>query len=277
MVTTATKVMNGLLTRLFSLLLWPFQTLDPFWGIVFVSLLTGFFMLWIFGKVSNQEAIRHIKKRIWGNLLAIRLYQHDVKVMLNLQARILRDTLRYMKYSFVPLLVILPPVLLIIIQLDLHFSLATLEPGRPVVVKAKVNDLSWLDKSVSLEAPPEIEVETPGVRISSLNEIAWRIRAQQPGRYSLRVRCGDQQVEKELLVDSVGRGVSGMRTSKFPQTLLFPGEDPIDPSTAIESIEITYPRLKLTCLGWEIHWLLLFFTFSIVFGFSFRSLLRVQI
>ena len=42
----------------FSVLLWPFRMLAPIWGLAFISVLTGIFMVWVFGRVSNQAGDR---------------------------------------------------------------------------------------------------------------------------------------------------------------------------------------------------------------------------
>ena len=68
---------NKLLTLLFGLLFRPFQSFDPIWALIFISLVAGVLMLWLFGKVSNQETIRAVRDRIRGNLLGVRLFGDD--------------------------------------------------------------------------------------------------------------------------------------------------------------------------------------------------------
>ena len=120
---------NNLVTRLFDLVLRPFGSLDPLWGLTAVSIVTGVLMLWIFGKVSNQEAIRTVRNRIRGNLIGIRLFGDDLGILFRLQGRILRQTAVYLGYSFVPLLVMIVPVVIILAQMNLRFSGRSMEPG----------------------------------------------------------------------------------------------------------------------------------------------------
>ena len=87
------KIFNALVTGLFDLLFLPFGGLGPVWALVVFSLLTGVLMLWIFGKVSDQQAIRVIRDRIRGQLIAIRLFGDDLGLLFRLQGRLLRDTL----------------------------------------------------------------------------------------------------------------------------------------------------------------------------------------
>ena len=131
-------------------------------------------MVWIFGKISDQEAIKLIRDRIRGNLIGVRLFQHDVRIVLNLQATITRDTLRFMKHALGPIVLLLVPLLFVMIQLHLRFSVRPLQPGEPAVVTVHVRDAQALRNELHLET-----VETPPVRIPSRREVAWRIRAQE--------------------------------------------------------------------------------------------------
>ena len=178
------KHFNAAMTKIFDALCWPFLALEPIWAMIAISLLTGVVMLWIFGKISNQDAIKGLKDKIRGNLIGVRLFQHDLKVVFTLQARIIALTLTYMKHSVVPMLVMLPPVLLIIIQLHLRFEARPLKPGEVALVKVKLRDASVLaGAETSLKGPAEgFVVETPPVRIESEREASWRIRAEKPGR-----------------------------------------------------------------------------------------------
>ncbi len=268
---------NGLLTSLFGLLVWPFQGSDPLWPILFVSLLTGILMLWIFGKVSNQDAILRVKTKIWGNLLGVRLFQHDVRIVLRLQGRILRDTVTYLRYSTIPMLVLIVPVMLIIVQLNLHFSLRPLEPGVPTVLVVRLTEPSVLEEKILLQTPAGVRVETPAVRIESQNEISWRIRAEQPGQYPLTVQVGEETIQKELSVGQGWRAVSALRTNSLLGLLLYPSEAPIPSSYTVESIEVKYRPLQISIWGWKVHWLVLFFLLSIFFGFAFKGALGVEL
>jgi uncharacterized membrane protein (DUF106 family) len=271
------ELINSGMTGLFDLLFLPFSRLAPLWSLTVFSVVTGILMLWIFGLVSNQEAIRTIRDRIRGNLIAVRLFGDDLGLLFRLQGRLLRDNVVFLKYALIPLLVMIVPVLVILIQLNLRFGARPLEPGEAVLVKVTLRDAAAIERGVSLEAPAGVAVETPGVRVPALREVAWRIRPEQPGRYRLSVRAGDEAVEKELRVGEGWGATSALRTGKtFFDVLLYPGEPPIS-SRAVESIEIKYKPLELELLGWSVNWLVFFFLLSILAGFAFRRVLGVEI
>jgi hypothetical protein len=272
------KLFNASINGLFDLLFWPFQLLSPFWSLAIFSLVAGVFMLWIFGLTSDQDRIRTIRERVRGNLIGVRLFGDDLGTMFRLLGRLLVDNLIFLRYAVIPILVMLVPVILIIVQLNLRYAAVPLEPGEAALVKVTLRDAATIDGGVELEAPDGITVETPGVRIAGLREVAWRIRAERPGTYRLVVRAANETVKKKLQVGE-GRGaVSTLRTGKnLAEVLLYPGEPPLSGSGAVEAVEVKYRSLDLSLFGWSIPWLAVFLVLSILSGFAFRRVLGVEI
>ncbi|MCX7016062.1 MAG: hypothetical protein NTW86_26480 [Candidatus Sumerlaeota bacterium] len=272
------SAINACVTFLFDALLWPIAVFDPRWAMAAVSLATGVVMLWIFGKVSNQAAIRRTKERIRGNLIGVRLFQRDLGVVLRLQRRILRDTLVYMGHSLAPMLVMIVPVALILIQLSVRMDRRPLRPGETAVVKARMRDGAGFPRDLALESSAYAAVETLPVRDASNREAVWRIRALEPGAGALTLRAEAREIAKRVVVDERWGRLSAVRTGAGAMAqLLHPGEQPIDAASPVQSIEIVYPSLSLTLFGRPIHWLVWFFVLSIVFGFALKGFLGVEI
>ena len=271
-------LLNRITTGLFDLAFLPFLSLDPMWGLTVVSLVAGILMLWIFGKVSDQSAIGLIRDRIRGNLIGIRLFGDDLGMLFRLQGTIFRQTLTYLRYALVPMLIMLVPVLLILTQLNLRFAVRPLDPGEKTVITVTLRDASPLDETVELSVPEGVTIETPGVRIESEREVAWRVRVDEPGDYLVTLRVGGDQVEKQLLAGGRWAAVSPLKTgASWIDKLLYPGEAPIKGSSHIESVTVQYAPLSLSVLGFGIDWLLFFFVASIAFGFAFKRVLGVEI
>jgi hypothetical protein len=273
------KFLNEMITLLFDLFFRPFKGFEPIWSLVVISLLAGVLMLWLFGKVSNQETIKTVRDRIRGNLLGIRLFGDDIGLLFRLQGRVMRQTLTYLRHALIPILVMIVPVLFILIQMNLRFSLRPLSPGDSTVVNVTLRDPSALAKGLTLEAPEGVVVETDAVRVPSLMEVSWRIRVEEPGRHTLLVRAGEEEaIEKEIVAGEGWGKVSPLRTGKsFVDKLLWPGEDPISSSHAIQSVEIIYPALSIRAFGWNLNWIFLFFVLSIIFGYAFKGVIGVEI
>lgn len=273
-------VLNKLLTSLFGLVYGPLQWLGPFWSLVGISWLAGIFLVWAFGKVSNQDAIRRTRDRLTGELIGLRLFSDDLVVFFRIQFQVLLWTLRYLRHSIVPMLILMAPTLLILIQLNYHYGLRPLAVGEQAVLKVKLRDATALTRGdrFSLTAPENLRIETDGVRIPELKEICWRIRGVSPGRFDVTVSDGQEKVTKRAAVGGRMEGVSSLRTGEdWMTSLLYPGEAPIPRPSAIESIEIRYPKLDLTFLGFRVHWLLLFLILSLGFGYACKGMLGVQI
>ena len=58
---------------------------------------------------------------------------------------------------------------------------------------------------------------------------------------------------------------------------MYPAEPPIKSQIPVESIEIRYPTKSMDLFGWKIHWIIVYFVLSIVFGFAFKGVFKVQI
>ena len=271
-------LINRVLTPIFDIVYWPFLGLAPIWAMMVISLVSGVVMVWIFGKVSDQTRIKSLRDTIRGNLIAVRLFQSDIGVVVRLQRRIFGDTFRYIRYALVPMVVLLVPVVLIMTQLNLRFAVRPLEPGEPALVKAFVRDTSALEREVSLEVGDGVVVETAGVRIPSTREVAWRLRVGTTGEHPVLVRFGDETLETRVIAGDGWRAVPQRRTGRGAlDTLLYPGEPPIPGTHPVEAVEIVYPPLDLEIFGWTIDWIVAFFVLSMAFGFTFKDVLGVEV
>jgi uncharacterized membrane protein (DUF106 family) len=276
------SILNALLRAIVDGLLYPFRGLPPIVGLAVVSLLTSVLLLVVFKKTSNQKALEAVKRKIHAGLFEIRLFNDDFRSILRSQLDILRHNLTYLRYSTVPMIWTLPPLVLLIAQLQFHYGYESLHVGRPALVKATVraSDGSGSKPAIRLEAPgPGIEVEEPPVWIPSLREMAWRIEPRTAGDYELRIVNGSESVTKSVRVmdgsDSVLRR-SPLRVRGFLDELLYPAEPPL-PSSAFESIAVTYPEANVDVFGFELHWMIVYFALSIAFAFLLRGTFKVTI
>ncbi len=278
--TSAVSLLNTVLTFLFGLFYGALKWLGPLWSLIGLSILGGILLVWIFGKVSNQDAIRQARNRLSAELIALRLFKDDLRVFFGVQGQVLVWTLKYLRHSLVPMLILMVPAMIILIQLNLHYGRRPLAVGESALVKVKLRDPAALASGaeLTLQAPPNLKIETQGVRIGELKEISWRVRGVSPGRFDLVVSDGKSSVRKKAAVGGRLEGVSSLRSgSHWLTNLLYPDEAPIPNSSAIESIGILYPELGISCLGWHINWMILFLILSLGFGYAFKGVLGVQI
>ena len=271
--------LNLYLSRFFDLLMWPFQSLDPLWSLALFSLVTGIIMLLTFRYTSDQKGIKETKDLIKAYLLEIRLFKDDLRIQLSAQKNILRHNMTYMKHALKPMLFMIIPVVIILIQLDGWFGYRPLKPGESAIVSVK---LSGQDRKalsgLTVDADNGLTVETTPLRIPMENEVDWRIRANEPGEHNLRFAMNDSVFEKKITVTE-GRldRVNRVAASGFWDSLLYPTNESIGKSPILERIEVTYPSRSIEILGWPIHWLVVFFVLSIVFGYAFKGFFKVEI
>ncbi len=272
--------LNSILGKLFDVLLLPFRSLNPWAGMAFISFLTGLLMLFIYRLASNQAGIRVVKARIKAHLLELRLYKDNMSVTMRAQGRILGANLRYLALNLKPLLVMIVPLVLILAQLNLWFGAEPLAVGRPAILKVKLKpDVDLLATEFSVEAPPEVAVETPPLRLEEPKEVDWRIRPVSAGRFEIGIKAGERVYRKKVFV--AGRPLEKVSPLKVKSSLLdevlYPGEKPLPGDSRVESIEIIHPAKKLSLFGLRLHWLIAYLGLSIIFGFALKKPFRVEI
>jgi hypothetical protein len=273
-------LINFLFNRLFDILFLPFRQLDPWFGMAFISFLTGLLMLFIFRLTSNQEGIKRVKDKIKAHLLELRLFKDNMPVSLSAQGQILRYNLRYLGYSLKPMLVMIIPLILILAQLNLWFGYESLRSREPAILKVKLEKGARpMELDASIETPAGLEVETPPLRLEEQREIDWRIRARSSGVHELVIKLGGQSLTKAVFAD--GSRLARISPVKLKGGLidqvLNPGERPLPSSRSIKSIEVVYPPKRMNFLGLRLHWLVAYFGLSILIGFALKKPFKVEI
>ncbi|MCZ6824657.1 MAG: hypothetical protein O7E50_03130 [Gemmatimonadetes bacterium] len=275
--------LNGLLSRVFDLLLAPFRGLPPVVGLLVLSLLTSVGMLLLFKVTSNQDRLSVVKRRMQAGIYEIRLFKDDLRSIFRSQMEITGHTLNYLRLSLVPMLWMIVPLFLVLVQLQFRFGYAALEPGRETIVKATFGEgflaaVGPGDPHVELGVPPGLRINAPRLWIPSLREVDWRIVVLEPGVHTLRIDVRGESFEK--VVDASGGLVrrSPVRpSSSFMGQLLYPAEAPLPRAAPVESITIEYPELRVSLFGWKTHWLVAFLIFTLIFSFALRTPLKVTI
>ena len=271
---------NKFFGKIFDLLFIPFRSMNPWVGMVIVSFLTGLLMLVIFRYTSNQAGIKKVKNKIKAHLLELRLYKDSLGLSMKAQGNILLANLKYITHSFKPLLVMIVPVILILIQMNFWFGYESLKPGEQTLLKIKLEEgYNPLQTDLALEPAPEIVIETPPLRIEEYSEINWRISSQKSGIHHVDVVVAGRKISKTIATDTkpLSKLSPIKHRKKFVDELFYPVEAPIAKDFPVKSIEVLYPAKRLNFLGFDIHWLIAYFALSIIFGFAFKGIFKVEI
>ncbi len=266
-----------LVNQLFDLIFFPFRSLNPIYGLLVVSVLTGILMVLIFRTTSNQAGIKQVKERIKAHLLAIRLFQDQLDVVLRTHARILGATLSYMGFSLRPLAVMFLPIVLIMVQLEMRLGQHAAQPEESFLVAATFAEADGLEQA-SLRLPPGLVLTAPPLRIFDRKEITWRVEAREAGDFTLGVVVGEKAFAKTVTVgDSAARLSSKRVRAGLVNQFLYPGEPPLPKEAPVESIEIKYRPRSIDSGLFESHWLIPFFGLSLIAGLALKGVLRTEI
>jgi hypothetical protein len=172
--------------------------------VVGISLVIGLLMVVVFRYTSDQKAIHVAKDRLKAHLLALRLFQDQIPVVLRSYVRIVLATGRYLRLAFKPLLFVIVPLTFLIVQLDRYLGSMPVEAGQPFLVKARLDNPNTLNEA-SIQLPDGLSTTASAVHVPSESEVAWRVVAEKPGEYKVNVQAADQTFSKRVVV---GTGLS---------------------------------------------------------------------
>jgi hypothetical protein len=274
-VTFVANAMNGL----FDLLLRPFGGAAA-WAMFVIAVLTGVVMLLLFKWSTNQDRLAVAKRRLLGHIYEMGLFQDNLRVLFKIQRDLALANLRYLAVTLPALLVLVPPVVLILAQLDARYAHRPFHVEERSLLTASVApDHAELLDALSLAAPEGIEVETLPVRDHRALTATWRIRVQEPGDHELAVTAPDgRRWTKRLVADGDLPRLAGTREKAGLHFLMFnTAETPLPGESPLAAISLELPERQTRYLGVGMHWLVAFCLFSLVFGFALKDVFKVKI
>src|ERR1043165_5667378 len=80
------------------------------WLLAALSLALGAAMLLVFGKTSNQQAIRATKQLLWAHLLELRLYSNDPLMVWKAHTGLLSANGKYLALMLKPVVILTVPM-----------------------------------------------------------------------------------------------------------------------------------------------------------------------
>jgi len=249
---------------------------SPLAIVVVVSLVVGLLMVVLFGYTSDQKAIGIAKDQLKAHLLAVRLYRDQIPVVMGSYGKILRGTGRYLELAFKPLLYVIVPITLLMVQMDRYLGATPLAPDVPFLLSVHTGSNALSD--VTLDLPPEITMTAPPVHVPSTNEIIWRLAGSKEGKYEVKIAAAGQAAAKAVCVGSDLPRISTIRLRGHFWERMFSSAEPALPENSpIESISINYPDRNIEVAGYGMNWIWLFFILSMIAGFIFKEILGIKI
>lgn len=246
-------------------------------AVTLVALVIGLLMVVVFRYTSDQKAIRVAKDHLKAHLLAVRLFQDQLPVVLSSYRKIIAGTGRYLALAFKPLLFLILPLTLVIMELDRYLGATPLQTGQAFLLTAHAVDPDSLN-NLSLQLPPQMTTTAPPVHIPVDNEVVWRVIAKREGNYDVTVVAAGQILSKRAVVSSGLARLSPVRLrGEFWKRIFVSAEPALPNASPIESITLNYPSRNIYFAWTEWNWIWLFFVLSLLAGFLFKTILGVEI
>lgn len=273
---------NAIMRVVFDVALYPFRELHPLIGLSLVSLIFGVFALLVFKWTSDQDKLDQVKNKIHAGIFEIRLFNDDLRAIFRAMGTILRHNVTYVRLSLIPLLVMIPPGILVLTQLQFHYGYQGFKPGDETLVKVVMNE-EWAEgqrPNAVLKAPAGLRVDAGPVWAPSISELTWNVAAEQWGDYELEFQIEGETVTKTVQVaENIVARRSTLKPTSFLDQLLYPAEPPVPASVPVSYISLSYPHGNVGIDGWEseVTGMLIFLVLSIVFAFALRKPLGVTI
>lgn len=278
---------NAVLVKLTGLVLALFAALPSQVALVVLSVVAGVLAAIAFRYTSNQAALKRVADQVRAALLGMRLFKDDLRSVFAAQLSLFKASGLRLWYSLPPLIVLIIPFVLLLVQLGMWYEFRPLAPGQPALVEVEIAPEAWeTHAQLELAVPGGVAVES-SVRNAHEHLITWRIRphdAVVDGEpLWLRLRLGEQEIaEKQLVVRedpdaSVLTFVSPVRPgTSFWDRLLYPGEPGFDSSSPVQAISIDYGSRTNTVFGLALPWWATFFIVSILAALAIKPVVKVQ-
>jgi uncharacterized membrane protein (DUF106 family) len=298
------SVFNSIITAIFDGYFALAGMLGGEFALWLFSAIAGIVFIFIFKLTSNQKAIRRTKDQIGAGFLEVRLFKEDLGQMMRAQGRIFGQAFKYMSHALKPLMFMIVPVLLMLIQLNMWYGYEPLavdssdvpmaeyfaEKGLEITVPLTGNsqalvtvkldrDFEAVAENISLEASEGLRIVSPAVRVPSRHEVTWRILAVEDGENVLTLRIGDKEITRTVFVGEAGKfhKIQPVLVRGAWAELWNPGKPPLPGDTPVAEFKVDYPEAQSNLFGWKTHWVIVFFILSLIFGFALKGVFGVEI
>ena len=275
--------MNSVAGSLAAILLAPVAWLPGWVSANLIAAATGVGMLAVFKYTSNQTEIKRTRSRIKANLLALSLFQEDLRVGLRCQLDLLRGARQMLALSLVPMALMFLPMCLTLGQIGLWYQARPLRVGEEAVVTVHFNN-DKSNRANETQADPELELASDSIeitvgpiRVPSKHMVCWNITAQKPGLHELIFKMAGESFTKQIAIGNGFMPTSLKRPGwNLSEALLHPRENPFVSDSPIQSIEIDFPG-RISWITGSNWWLIYWFFASMIFAYIVSPLLRVNL
>jgi hypothetical protein len=282
--------LNRLTTKVFDVLLAPFELLGVELALVLVSGLFGILALLLFKRISWQKGIKTVKDKIKGDMIAIRIYQDDLAVVGGSVGKIFLRNFQYLGLNFLPILPLMAPFVLVMAQLVVRYAFVPVPLQDPAaellagegttleiqLVKGREAEVEGLE----VRLPPGLKAVSPLVRSTTDGVAFQELVAVETGEWEIEIAFADGTRAAKRIVtgDEPTRVMQPERVAGFWPAWLWPAEDRFAGDGPLERVKFEYPERELRFLPDGLLGILVtFLVASMAFGAAILKPLGIQI
>ncbi len=267
---------NYIFSSAFEVIWLPFKNINPIWGILSISIFVGIFSALLYRFTANQKAIKKVNNKIKAHMLELIIFDYSPVLILTAMFNIFKNLFIYLRYSLKPIILIIIPVIIVLIQLHFIYDYSPLKPGDRAVVTLELQD-NILDKDIKLHTSDNIKIASSPVHIIEKNEISWKILIKEYGIGTLNFNVDSKIYEKDIIASNKKIKVTPFSISGgFFMQLKNIGSTFLPDDGVIKSISVVYPKSSLNISGWNIHWLVIFLILSLFSGTVIMKIFGIQ-
>lgn len=283
------NAINGIVNRIFDAVLTPFEWLGAGWSLILVSGIFGILALIAFKHISYQKGIKSTKDKIKGHLIAIRIYQDDLMVVLKSVGKVLVRNTQYLFFNFGPFIPLAIPFVFVLAQMATRYGFAplpveTVQPGMLAGAGTELSiefspDQRSQAAGLSIELPDGMQALSGLVR-DGANGVAFQeVVATAPGVHEIAFVLPDGTRETKLLcAGEPARMLQPERVKSPWLAMLWPAEPRFESDSPFERISFVYPDSDLGWLPGGVGGVLIvFLVASMLFGVLVLKPLGIQI
>lgn len=252
---------------------------DRGWPVLIViSALAGIALLLLFKVATPQAKLARARGKLTGHLYELGLYQDDLGVLFRIQLDLALANLRYVSLTLPALVVLIPPAVLCLIQLEARLQHDPLQVGDTFLVTADVGaDQRAALNGLILEPGEGLSLDAPAVRDRRSGRIWWRVLVEDEGWHEIVVVDGGGERWTKQVKAADGTRRHGLLRDRggLWNALNHPAERPLPGDAVISAIEIhrQHPEAEWYAQGW-FWW---FCAISVVAGLAVKSVFKVEV
>jgi hypothetical protein len=284
---------NRIVSSILDVMLAPLELMGAEVTIVVVSAAFGLLAIFAFKYLSWQRGIGQVKDKIKGHMIAIRIYQDDLGIVVSSVVKVILRNVQYLFLNLIPFIPLSAPFALILAQLVVRFGFAPLPvaateasfaaalPGKGTLIeiRMKAGHESSV-KGLHVRLPDGLRAKSPLVRNEAEGLAFLEVGAVSPVRGALELTLDGRSVGSKDIVagPEATRSMQPERVAGFWSSWLWPAEAPFPKDSPLDVVRFSYPDRSLALLPEGPGGVLLtFFVASLVFGIAALKPLHVQI